>query len=199
MATQALAPVCPACLPDRIRHLKQQGLGGFPICVDEAGGAGPHTFQDMEQLNAALKNAKAKYPMLYPGAAAPPPATTVQANTAITIGPETRKLLEELAKQPIGGESDLKGILFEAVHARDELEKRVRALEAKSSALGRSASAQKSGGVSLGQDQFVVTAPEWAVEGIVEMANHTGKTPPEWVASEFEAWLEQVFSSAVPS
>src|SRR5262245_60318601 len=118
MGNQSRPTVCPACLPNTVNYIIPPGGGSIEFrCFNPQGIPGPHKFEDLEQLRNALAFAKDRYPQHYQG---PKPAPQVErAAGPITVSVETIALLEKLAKTTIRSESELKGVLFDAITTKD--------------------------------------------------------------------------------
>lgn len=191
---------CPACLQSGVLNYVANQAGRFEsFCVTPQGLAGPHKWQETEQLRAEIAAATLKYPAMYKGPEAPPPTDfAASANSEIIISPGTRKLLEELAKEPIRSESDVKAILFEAVQTRNDNEEKLKRLEVTVAQMRKNLTSKSTGAggaVALSPNQVVVTIPEWAESLVEDLAGGFGKTSAEWVTDEFNAWIEQYCGS----
>lgn len=182
---------CPRCLQSGVTtNMLGNQAGRFEtFCVNPGNMPGPHTWNDTEVLNAELQYAKTTYPAAF-ATPASPQAHQGPIASQITIDPENKKVIEELCKQQITSGAELKGILFDAVKGRDELEKEVVKLRA---TVGTMRNHVKSSGpsASLGPNQFIVTLPEWSESLLEGYAEAEGKTPGEWLNETLTSYLEQ--------
>lgn len=185
--------LCPFCLPGAKNVLANRPGTFETFCVNGAGAPGGHKWQDTEELNAAIAQAKRAYPDAYK--APPKPAEDPSLRSRdIVIDPETRAAIEELIKQPLNSASEIKGILFDAVKSSEATEAELRRLRATSAQMKRAAEG-KGGSAALGPNQMIVTIPEWAESAIDSYAEHEGKTKEEWINEQLTGYLESYCSS----
>jgi hypothetical protein len=185
---------CPICL---LQNKAQNVLMNRPGKFATSCSAG-HEFMDTEELNTMRAQARAKFPALY-ASEAPKVDTNALANQDIVINAEVKKAIEEIVSQNITSGSDLKGLLYAYVQDNKDKENEVRSLRATIATMGKRAHAAPAGGTgaALSAGQFIVTAPEWALEGLQGQADYQGKSAEEWVAENFTEWCENYFGSTV--
>lgn len=194
MSLQKSTTPCPRCLVQgQISMLANQPGRFETFCITQSGIGGPHTWPDREVLNMELAAAKRQFPQHYHGPQAPTPNPEA-ATRAIVIDPETRQAIEQIVKHPISGGGDIKGILFEAVTTRDDLEKEVIKMRATVGTMRKHVTSSAAPGGQIGPNQFVVTIPEWAESSVADFAQHEGKTPAEWINETLNDYLEQFCS-----
>lgn len=185
---------CPICLlQNRVQNVLMNRPGAFYSSC-----AANHKFEDTEELNTLRAQAKAKFPQFYTAAPAPHVDEAALAGQDIVITSEVRKAIEELSGQSITSGSDIKGILYGNIHDNKDKDNEIRSLRAQVSAMSRRtrpAGAPDMSTGQLGPGQFIVAAPEWALEGITSQSEHAGKSPEEWVNEEFTAYFENYFAA----
>lgn len=196
MSMQKSNVPCPRCLQLGITSVLGNQVGRFEtFCVTAAGTSGPHAWNDREALNAELQNAKTVYPAAYASPTAPPPQSG-PVNTTIVIDPENKKALEELCKQQITSGAELKGIIYDAVKGREELEREVVKLRATVGTMRTQVGARASSS-TLGPNQYIVTLPEWIEPLLDGYAEAEDKTPGEWLNETVTSYLEQFAGATV--
>lgn len=184
---------CPACL---LQHKTLNVLMNRPGQFYSNCAAG-HQFPDTEELNTLRNQARSKYPEHYKSNTPTPVDPAVLAGMDITINAEVKKSIEEIVGQPITSGGDLKGLLYAYFNDNKDKESEIRSLRATMAQMGRRNSAAVTGASPhLQPGQFVITVPEWAVEGVQSMASHSDKTPDEWIAEEIGGYFENYFGTA---
>lgn len=183
---------CPRCLPTTLSMLANIPGRYETFCISKTGQPGPHAWNDREALDLEIARAKQQYPTAYQGPRANPPAP---APTEVVIDPENLKFLSELAKTRITSGADIKGILFEALTTREELEKEVGKLRAAVTTMRKHASGGTPGAIGAGQ--FIVTVPEWAESDVDDRASSEGKTVQEWLQEQCTDYIENICGQAV--
>lgn len=185
---------CPICLMQSkvINMLENRPGQFFTSC--KAG----HKFEDTGELNILRQQARAKFANVYKTyepAKPELPDPAELANQDIVITAEMKKIIEEVTGVTFTGVSDLKGMIFAYVQDNKDKDEEIKDLRRK----GASANRSSGGGlrpITLGPNQMIITLPEWAIEGgIAEHAEHVGMSPEDWVNQQFEAWIEQFFTT----
>lgn len=185
---------CPTCLlQNKVQNPLKNRPGQFYTNCDAG-----HQFNDTDELNTLRAQARSKFPALYQSSA-PKIDLDALSGLDIVINLEVKKAIEELVGQPITSGSDLKGLMYAYISDNKDKESELRTLRASLAMAGKRAAAAGSGGsaVALMPGQFIVTAPEWALEGIAGQAQYQGKTPQEWVGEEFNNYFETYFGAPV--
>jgi len=152
-----------------------------------------HQFSDTEELNMMRAQARAQFPGLYQVNAPPQADPALMAAQDIVINAEVKRAIEELVKQPITSGGDLKGIIYGYIHDNDDKDRELKTLKATVGTMRARPTVAGQKGPQPGQ--FIVQAPEWAIEGIFYQAEHENKTPEEWVSEQWATFCEQYFGA----
>lgn len=183
---------CPTCLlQNKVQNVLTNRPGQYYTSC-----AANHQFSDTEELNTLRQMAKNKFPSLYQVAGPTPQDPAVLAGQDIVISAEVKKMLEELSGHPITSASDIKGLLYANVQDLKDKDSELRSARATIAAMGRRSAAGAVGtAATLQPGQFVVSIPEWAMEGVNGQAQHSDKTPEEWISEEFSNYFESYFGA----
>ncbi len=188
---------CPLCL------LQSRVNNPLQASHNQSKCSAGHTFSDTEELRTASAQARAQFPQLYQGPAAPIPMDpSIMAAQDIVITAEMKRLIEEaMPAEPDGtrrrltGASDIKGLVVAYAIDNKEKDDEIRRLNATLGVMRARPASAGSGGASLAPGQFLITIPEWALEGVVGQAEHSGKPMQEWLQEEIEAYMENYFGA----
>lgn len=190
---------CPLCLlqnKDPNSPLQNRPGQFYTSCK-----SGGHKFEDTEELSILRSQARSKYPNLYLGPASPKPMDMEALRTQdIIITAEVKATIEQATGVQFTGAGDFKGVMLAYAQDNKDKEQELVSLRQKlAKGGGGGGGSMGLRPITLGPNQMVITLPEWAIEGgIAQQADHEGVTPEEWTNQQFEAWLEQFFTTSIP-
>jgi hypothetical protein len=185
---------CPLCLLQKGQITPMVNRPGqhYAQC-----GTGQHKFEDTEELRTYQKQARAKFPAVYtPAAKTNEPDMAQFANQDLVITAEIKKTMEDAAGVAFTGAADMKGVFLAFAQDNKDQETEIKRLRAQIGAMSRrNGGTQVAAGVELGLGQYIITVPEWAMEGgIAAAAEHDGMTEQDWIQNEMNAYLENYFN-----